>query len=372
MDPELRNSAFVPFTCRCGRGLRAKREQVGTEVICWSCHEPMLVPEPHPGARIVREMFDGARTAIDGPSLRQFVGVSLALSAALTIPIVGLGVASLALVFLAAAYGEATTRPIPTPASDEAWSWRSIPRPRSILEGLACLLLVAGTVVPLWVLHIGPNRSPHLGRGGLAALGVAWFFLPMVMLLVYARRHSPPPGLRRLLGIVRRHPSALACALLVVPVGLVLTEAWLDFVFYVQGSLPFFALEHMPIPGKPAIYIGIPHYEAQDFRTLPQSKFIRAYFDGLREGYTFVGSMPPALSVPTRAGINPAVIRLVPYSYAVARFLLVALILTCILSAFSIQARWLGLLADRWRAHAAARAGLPAASTSISTTINTL
>jgi len=204
--------------------------------------------------------------------------------------------------------------------------------------------MVAGTVVPLWVIHAAPQRSPHLDRVTLGILGLSWAVMPVVMALVYGRGAGESSGERGVLAILRRHLWILGMTVLVVPIGFLATEAWLDFVFYMGGGLPFFALEHMPIPGEPRIYLGIPHYESFDFRLLPQGQFIRAYFDGLRHGYSFVGTIPPSLSMSTRAGLNPSIIRLMPLSYAIVRFVLVVLIVTCLLASFLIQARWLGYL----------------------------
>ncbi len=64
-----RSSAFVVLPCSCGKSLRAKVEQIGTEVRCWSCHAMVLVPNPHEGQRVARELSDSALVVIKGPGL---------------------------------------------------------------------------------------------------------------------------------------------------------------------------------------------------------------------------------------------------------------------------------------------------------------
>ena len=339
-----KNPSFVAVKCRCGRSLRAKWEQVETEIRCWDCQQLVWVPMPNPRARLANEMIGRSKATVQGPGLYRLALVAVIVAAALTIPTAGVAVAGLILVFLASALGETIRRGNVDPP-DAAVSWRTLPHPRTFLEATSCLLMVAGTIVPLWVVHAAVQRSPHLDRTTALVLGSTWLVMPLAMVMVYAREPGRRSGWRRFLAILRRHFWGLVIAVLIVPVGFCLTEGLLAFCFYLQGALPFFSMEYMPIPGNPAIYVGVPHYDSRDFRLLPQDPFIRSYFHNLAKGYSLIGAIPPSLSLSTRAGLSPAIIALVPWSYAALRFLLVVAIVTCLLAAFSIQSRWLGLLA---------------------------
>ncbi len=340
---EPKNPSFVPFKCRCGRALRAKWDQVGTEIRCWDCHELVFVRSPNPRARLASRMSDRFQATIRGDCLARLATAALIVTAALSVPQAGLGVAALVLFFLAAAYGETIRRGDAAP-EDAEMTWRTFPRPRTIPEGIGCALMVAGAAVPLWVAHAADHRSPRLDPVTLVVLGLTWLAMPAVMVLVFAREPGEWTGGRRVLAILGRHPGLLAVSLLVVPIGLIAIEAGLGLAFYLRGTLPFFAMEYMPLPGKPAIYTGVPHYDSVDFRLLPQGPFYRGYFRGLRDGYSFLGAIPPSLSLPTRVGLSPEIIGLVPFSCAVARFFLAAIIVGGALVAYSVQARWLGLL----------------------------
>ena len=118
-------------------------------------------------------------------------------------------------------------------------------------------------------------------------------------------------------------------------------------IFYLPGNLPFFALDYMPMPStpiRPVVYNGYPHYNLIDYRYLPTSKFEKGYVDGLRQGYSFVGALPASLSVSSRAGLDCEAIGLFEPLYLIARLLVVLGIVAALLTAFAVQARWLGAI----------------------------
>ncbi len=67
-----------------------------------------------------------------------------------------------------------------------------------------------------------------------------------------------------------------------------------------------------------------------------------------------MGAIPASLSLSTRAGLNSGeAIGVVEPFYLVLRLLIVEVIVCCLVSAFAIQARWLGsipALERNWRA----------------------
>jgi hypothetical protein len=124
-----------------------------------------------------------------------------------------------------------------------------------------------------------------------------------------------------------------------------LIEVLLGLTFYVIEDLPFLALDFMPmpsVPDEPVLHDGIPYYKLMDFRGHPESMFIDGYFDGLRHGYSFVGAIPASLSLPTRADLNPSAIWLERPVYAIARGFVTMLVVAGLMTAFVLQARWLG------------------------------
>jgi hypothetical protein len=336
--------------CSCGRSLRAKVEQIGTEVRCWDCHKMVLVLDPNQGQRVARELSDGALVVIKGPGLNSvLVGASL-VTGLLAIPYVGVWCSAIALTLGASAYGEIMRQVSRGPTDEPEPGLRERLLPGSIPKFVACSLMAFGTVVPLWWLNAGLHQSPHwdwIGRG-IAAL--AWFAGPVLMLMLYARTDQDAPlGFRRSLKLLVRHPIATALALAVVPFTLVLAEVCIGLIVFCAGNLPFFALDYMPMPllaptnEEALMYAGIAYYHMLDYRTYPVSMFYRGYFDGLRHGYSFAGAIPASLSMTTRAEMDAQEgIGLMWPFYDVVRLLFVVGIVTSLLAAFAIQARWLG------------------------------
>jgi hypothetical protein len=345
MVNQERSPGFIAVTCGCGRGLRAKFEQVGTEIRCWDCHQMVLVPFPRQGQHVARELSDVALVVIKGPGMNSVLAVAVMVTAALAIPYYGAWCSILALALGASAYGGIIRRVTRRRTDDPEPNWREAFLPRSVPRGILCLLMAAGTVVPLWILNGGVHQAPHFNWLGLAIAGLAWTVLPLLMMAVYGEKEAGGSlGLGGCLKLLARHPFATLLALAVIPMTLVLFEAALALILYIPGNLPFFALEFMPMPTKPEpplVADGIPFYQLADFRTLPTSMFIGGYFDGLRHGYSFVGAIPPSLSTATHAELNPWSIGLTHSIYFLIRAMITTVVLSGLVAAFAIQAQWL-------------------------------
>jgi hypothetical protein len=349
VQPE-RSSTFVAIPCSCGKILRAKAEQIGTEVRCWNCHQMVPVPNPHQAQRVARELSDGALTVINGPGLNSVLVGTAVVTALLAIPSYGVWFSAIALTMGASAYGESIRRIGRGPTEEPDPGLLSALRPASIGKFALCSLMAAGTVVPLWLLNARDQQSPHWSGIGGAIAALAWIVVPLLMLAVYGRTDQDAPiGVRGALRLLARHPIASILALSVVPMTLLLLEVGLGVFLYLTGNLPFFALDFMPMPTlapideAPVLYDGIPYYHMIEYTNFPDSLFYRGYFDGLRKGYSLVGAMPASLSMPTRHGLDANRMIGLPWPfYTVFRLLFIALIVTCLLAAFAIQARWLG------------------------------
>ncbi len=310
----------------------------------------VLVPNPHEGHRVARELSDSALIVIKGPDLNSVLVGGLILTVLLAIPYYGVWCSVIALTMAASAYGEIIRRVSRGPTEEPDPSLLGSLIPRSIPKLIACSLLSAGTVVPLWLLNAGSQHSPHFDWIGRTIVASTWMIVPLLMLSLYARTEQDAPlGFRICRKLMGKHRFATFLALAVVPITFFLIEIGLGLVLYLAGYLTFFTLDFMPIPlmppkfEQPIMYNGIPHYNMVDYRTYPPSIFYDAYFDGLMHGYSFVAALPASLSMSTRAGLEAGeAINLPEPYYLVIRILLIVVIVTSILAAFAIQARWLG------------------------------
>ena len=62
------------------------------------------------------------------------------------------------------------------------------------------------------------------------------------------------------------------------------------------------------------------------------------------QGYTLIGAIPASLAMDTSNGLYLGAISLNPKSYLAHRMFFTLVIVTCMLCALAVQARWLGLL----------------------------
>ena len=105
------------------------------------------------------------------------------------------------------------------------------------------------------------------------------------------------PSLGDRLRTITRYPFLALGALLIVPVSLMACEAFLTGTFYLMGGLPTLTLDFMPPPSNVVNIAGFVVCGDKLYTDLPESQFIASYWKGLRHGYTFVGAIPPSLSV---------------------------------------------------------------------------
>ncbi len=320
------NANFVMVPCRCGRVLRAKWDQVGSEIRCWDCHQTSKVVIPQARRRVLNQIFQSMFYLVIGPHTGD----------------VGLAAGLLAIA-LAVPYGDIIESEDHL-GQNHATDWTRIYRRMTLVRLMACLLFAAGTLLPLWVINAGPHRSPRLNLVSLPILGLTWTLLPIVMAGAYANSGSSDRRFLERLGFLSVHPILALAALAIVPAFLLGCEAVLGGLFHQLGLLPFFALNHMPMPGKPLLGNGNVYYNFVSFAELPPTPFIRGYLSGLRHGYSFVGSIPPSISVPTSADLSPRAIEMTWEYYLFLRFLLVFAICLVMTLGFAVQARCLRVL----------------------------
>ncbi|HEY2158822.1 MAG TPA: hypothetical protein VGH33_24535, partial [Isosphaeraceae bacterium] len=60
------HQVYLHLKCPCGRDLRARVEQAGSSITCWSCHASVPVPVPvAPGGWVARLLRMAARQILD-------------------------------------------------------------------------------------------------------------------------------------------------------------------------------------------------------------------------------------------------------------------------------------------------------------------
>ncbi|WP_435010061.1 hypothetical protein P12x_001281 [Tundrisphaera lichenicola] len=345
MRRDGKNPSFIQLKCVCGRNLRAKPDQVGTEIRCWDCQTLVTVAVPREKQKVARDFWDGFYGVIKGPGLRSVLVAAVLVTPAFCIPRYGIAAAGVILAFEVAFYGEVIRRVSRVVPDDTKHGWKETLLPRSFSKPLLWALLAAGTVFPLWGLNPGLHHSPHWTRRGMLIAGMAWTLLPIGLLFAYASDRTGRLGIKKCLGVLIRHPFASVMALSIIPATLVVIDAGLALVFYFQKHLPFFALEFMPAPPFLRLPDGVPHFYGVDFRRYPPSRFFDSYFEGLRHGYTFTAAIPASLSLPTRTGLNPSIIYLNQTFYWIARVFITLVISICLITGFAVQAMWLGAIA---------------------------
>ena len=345
MLPDPKNPSFIPVACSCGRSLRAKPDQVGTEIRCWDCQKMVMVAVPRDRQVIIRDLSHGFRGVTQGPGLRYVLVASLVLTAALCIPWVGLVVGGLILTLGAALYGEVIRRVSPGTPQEFGPTWVSILFPHSFVKPILCFLMAAGTVIPLWVLNAGVHRSPRWTIPTAVLAGLAWTLLPILMLATYGSDGQERLGIGRSLKLLARHPFATFLAIAIIPAILVLTEIAIGLFLYSQEFLAFTAMDLMPLPRLFVIRSGIPFISAIDYRNYPQSMMLDGYYDGLRHGYTLSAAIPTSLSLPTMAGFDPTGFYAGRLTYDILRVSMTLVVVTCLIAGFALQATWLGAIA---------------------------
>jgi hypothetical protein len=306
----------------------------------------VIVSMPRDRQKIGRELSEGLQGVVQGRMLRSILVIAAILTAALCIPSFGVIAGGVILTLGAALYGEMIRRVSRVDPDEVKPKWLSILFPRSLVKPILCVLMAAGTVVPLWGMNFGPSRSPHWSLLSALIATLAWILMPVAMLTAYGCDRHGRIGIKKSLILLTRQSFATVLALAIIPATLILLEILLGLALYIPGLLPFFALDYMPILGRAVFYQGIPFFHMIDFRNYPEDTFIEGYFSGLRHGYSLAAAIPASLSLSTRAGLNPDAIGFTPQLYGALRVLLTLAITTCLITGFAIQAIWIGAIAS--------------------------
>ena len=309
----------------------------------------VLVPIPAQGQRVARELSEGALVVIMDPGMNALIaGSAVFTTAVLAIPAIGVWFSTLVLMLGASAYGEIIRRVSRGRRDEPEPNWLNFLVPNTIPKTLVCFSMASGTVVPLWILNGGLHQSPHWDATGRVIAVLSWVVAPLLMVMLYGRGdQETTSGAWQCLKFLARHRLTTTLALAAVPLTLAVTEAAVGLVLYLTGNLPFYALDYMPMPtsaGKTVVYGGVAFLGRNDYRDMPDSMFIAGYFDGLRHGYSLVGAVPASLSLSSRAGLSADAIGAYESVYLLCRLYITLCVVTCLMTAFAIQARWLGAI----------------------------
>lgn len=339
---------FIMVRCQCGRTLRAKWDQVGTDIQCWDCQAMVPIAVPKEQSRLLGAIGHAIGDLFRGPGGSRIVAGTFVLSVALMVPLVGLVLAGLLMAAGGIIYVAQVRADDPADLDRDSALLGALrrPSPGRVVVGLG---LTLGTILPLWLFGIGDRRSPHLNGLGLTLFLLTWSIGPIAS--VFHVRPSaddePEPGVRwaEHFGPLRLHPFATLAVLLIVPLGLVVCEAMLGGLFYLSRSLSLLVLDYMPRSGDLFYYRGYAFDGAVNYNDLPDVRFLADYGRGLRRGYTFVGAIPPSFTAPSRLGVETDSTLWNPTLYFLVRVGAILLTSLCLILSCAVQARCLNVLA---------------------------
>jgi hypothetical protein len=367
--------AFLYAECACGRTLRATPDQAGTVIRCWSCGGEVVVPHPDRKELLIRAMGDAAFNAFGLPTVGFLLAGAVIITAVLLVPRAG---PWLALVLVAAAsawgyggqLGAGAPEPGPAPRGSEVSTVPHAseveteaeaedvrgPRRPSLARGTLALAASLALVAPLLVRNRGhtlPPAGAAPGVLGLMALAfVGWLVFPVAMLTAYARDDRSPLPPRRALARLARHPLLTLAALLIVPLGLLATEALVAALAWEQGQLPLIVADLFPPPrlvhmdDGPRLCFDLDGTEVVANCGGTHDTLIPVYRYGLRRGFTLIGTIPASLSIRgVRILINQWMFKVAAEKYLATRIALTFLVAWAAGTLLTIQARWLGLIA---------------------------
>jgi hypothetical protein len=230
---------------------------------------------------------------------------------------------------------------------------------RLLLGGAAAVALVAPLIVRNGG-HLLPPAEPVAGAFRLMLLTLlGGLVVPVALMAAFAHDRCGPLPVGLALAALWRHKAATLCALLVVPLGLLLVEGAVAFVAWEQDYLPILVADLFPPPRVEARGDGpymIASYDgavSEESISPGRGNLSRTYALGLRRGFTLVGEVPASLALgpmPRADSVaflptTPAWFYVEPAPYLAFRVILSVLILTSAGLLLAVQARWLGLIA---------------------------
>jgi hypothetical protein len=358
----LAHQPYLHVKCPCGRELRARSEQAGSHITCWSCHASVPVPIPvAPGGWVARLLRMAARQILDARIVTLLaigavlVTLSLSLSS-LDHPVghavkargvnPGVWSAALALGLVMVGYGELLRR-----GCQGDWT----PRPAVGLltmawRALICLATGTALVMPLVIAAVR-DTPPRLTAAGLAIAAACILIFPLVMLATYLPHGSIGRRMAVVGSMLRRHPMAVLASLLALPLSLLAIELALVLVARMTFTFAFLVVDVFPPRESITVLFRMPYYMTTpargtwvDINDASDSVMFGLYGQSLRQGYTLLGAIPASLALGRTSGYDTLPLQTSAVPYLLYRMGFTLLIVAGMLSALAVQARWLGLL----------------------------
>lgn len=338
--PDSLSRQHLTVQCPCGRALRAKIELAGTEIPCWECHRKVLVPFPRSAGEVIHALRQGWDDVFETPLFRLLIGVAVVFTAVLAVPRWGVALGAVGFVLAAFGYGALIRRvgDAGVRGEDRAAEADEPAGPRRWLaRGGAALLFGIGLSAPFLLARGGIGQPARFAGVLVPLLAVAVFGLwPLVMLAAFG-----PSGPRAARAIVRwRWRSALG-VLALVPLTLVVLECMIVFTSFFLGFFGGLMIDLVPTPPGLRERLGVAPDWIYHFGEPADIHFLDVYFNRLCHGYTLTGAIPPSLMLPASTVDKYWATSRDADLFFIFQVAFTALIHTCVLSAFALQACWL-------------------------------
>jgi hypothetical protein len=229
---------FVRVDCPCGRTLRAREDQAGEMIRCWSCHREVKVPRPARGEELARESGLIMRDAVTGEMVLVLMAGAAAATLVLLIPHVGGWIAFGILVVGASRYIDLIRASGLHARADKPTANRAEMARRWALAVVAAAALVA-PVVARNEGHARPPDPTSLLADGLVALALAlWVVVPLALVAFEGHDRQGRLGPRRALAALAHHPLATFGALAVLPLAVAFVEAYIGLFAWYTSWMP--------------------------------------------------------------------------------------------------------------------------------------
>jgi hypothetical protein len=131
---------------------------------------------------------------------------------------------------------------------------------------------------------------------------------------------------------------------MILPAALVAAEFGVFTIARVQQSFSLLVIDMFPKPTGLDTTHSFPSINQIDYRAMPDSYHVACYGEAASRGYTFLGAIPASIAMKATNGYEPRWFMILDKQYFMQRICFTVFILTCMLAALAIQARWLGLL----------------------------
>lgn len=329
-DTRSYSQRYLEVVCPCGRRLRASVDAAGSTIQCWECKATVPVPIPRAPRLAARVLFRGLCDVFSWSLMSGILAGALVLVGLLILPLPGRVQVGVALALLAIGYGEVTRRGELASIGTVGW----------VIRGLLTLPIALLPMLPSLVLSGsgGMSDPPALVWPGVLMMAGVVVVVPLLLLTIWTPRRF------ELLRSMARHPFALVFALAVVPLGLVAAEAvgvlvtsWLAwFSYYVVALYPRTVQIAHRFDITSANYSCVYFVDAQH---------LRLYQYYLIHGIPLSSALPASLNLFHLRHLGHWTIELDDWLFLLIRAVHTAIIAVVWLTALTIQAYWLGLIA---------------------------